>query len=104
MYTRRDIRFYIYRGTWTSALLGSMLALIALAACAHDDRPPPPPPDQCVDPEPAITVPVADALATLDGLPFDEFVEQSHVHLLLRMPELITELDIAGELEMKLTV
>ncbi len=58
-----------------------------------------PAPAQCVEPlPPASERPIAMELSELDGLDFDQFVDQSHTKLLLRSPELITELDIADDL------
>ena len=73
-------------------------ALVALTGCSGEDPEQPPTSLECVDPELAVAVPVVEALASLDGLAFDAFMDASHGQLLLRSPEQITDLDIADEL------
>ncbi len=53
-------------------------------------------------PEPASTLsPVARIVAQLEGLPLDEFFEESSTQLLLRSPEAVTDLGFADELGMR---
>lgn len=84
------------RRAWLSLAIGLIIG--CTGGCTGTDTPPPPPDIQCTDPAPAPERTVADALAGLDALDFDEFVERSHGELLLRTPEAITRLDIADQM------
>ncbi len=55
---------------------------------------------ECTAPAPFAAPSVADALADLDGLGFDAFVDASYEHLLRRFPETVSSLGMAADLGM----
>jgi uncharacterized protein (DUF885 family) len=60
---------------------------------------PPPPTNTPLVPEgvPETVSSIDEVIASLEGLPIDEFFEASHSQLLLRKPELLTELNLSAQ-------
>ncbi|MCG8422538.1 MAG: DUF885 domain-containing protein [Proteobacteria bacterium] len=76
----------------------SWLALVAAASvvsCSDSSGP------TCVDPELAIPTGVERVLVGLDGLPFDQFLDDSYEHILRRHPETVTGLGVSASLAMR---
>lgn len=70
---------------YTTRIVALTLTLILLVGCIAQSPETAPPESSSVD----------DVLATLEGLPINEFFEESYKQLLLRNPEYLTELGIA---------